>query len=188
MRFDFQEKTDLLSYCIKLAEKMHFFKEPGEMSHLIRQSYTALKFDPERTKELAACLTNPANTLCFLTSKSFQPSEFDKKDPWMGTDFHIEKYNDELLNLLKNPVVADNGKKLDLPPENNLLPKNFDILAEDAANSAKPTLIHQWEDTDLWFKKDDQFKKPKGIVTCKIYSSDLYFGQTPKARVFGLMW
>ena len=106
----------------------------------------------------------------------------------MGTDFHIEKYNDELLNLIKNPVVADNGKKLDLPPENNLLPKNFDILAEDAANSAKPTLIHQWEDTDLWFKKDDQFKKPKGIVTCKIYSSDLYFGQTPKARVFGLMW
>ena len=48
--FDYQEKTNLMSYCIQLASKMHLFKTPKEMCHLIRQAYTALQFDAERTK------------------------------------------------------------------------------------------------------------------------------------------
>ena len=49
-------------------------------------------------------------------------------------------------------------------------------------------MLQQWEESDLWIKKDDKFNKPKATIQCKIYTSDLYFGQTPKARVFALMW
>ena len=36
--------------------------------------------------------------------------------------------------------------------------------------------------------KDDKFQKPKGIYSLKIYTGDLYFGSTPKARVFATLW
>lgn len=89
---------------------------------------------------------------------------------------------------MKKPAVANNGTKLDLPPVNKMLPKNFNVLKADARISLKPTLLQQWDDTDLWGKKDDTFNKPKAIIACKIYTGDLYFGQTPKARTFGIMW
>jgi len=133
-------------------------------------------------------IADPSNTMCFVTSQSFDKESLPIQDPWYKVDFSREKYSDDLLAKMKKPAVADNGKKLDLPPVNNMLPKKFDILAADATISAKPTLAHQWEETDLWVKKDDTFNKPKAIIACKIYTSDLYFGQTPKARVFALMW
>ena len=89
---------------------------------------------------------------------------------------------------MNNPVIVNNGKKLDLPPVNTLLPKHFSILPKDDSISAKPVLIQQWAESDLWIKKDDKFNKPTANISCKIYTSDLYFGQTPKARVFALMW
>lgn len=110
------------------------------------------------------------------------------KEKWYNIDFSREKYGTDLLTKMQKPVVANNGKKLDVPPVNTMLPKNFDVLKADATISEKPSLIKQWEETDLWVKKDDKFQKPKATIMCKIYTSDLYFGQTPKARVFAMMW
>lgn len=177
-----------MSYCIKLASNMHLFKNPEEMSNLIRHSYMALEFDVNRTKELAGYLADPSNTMCFVTSQSFDVATLPLKEKWYNIDFSREKYSEDLLNKMKTPVVANNGKNLDLPPVNSLLPKNFDILPNDETISAKPILLQQWEESDLWIKKDDKFNKPKATIQCKIYTSDLYFGQTPKARVFALMW
>ena len=82
-----------------------------------------------------------------------------------------------------------NGKLLDFPPPNNLIATKFDILPEDAKLSEKPQLIAQWDGiADLWYKKDDKFKKPKGIVACKIYTSDLDFGTSARATVFAEVW
>ena len=50
LKFDYQEKSDLMSYCVKLAGKMHLFETPDEMQHIIRHAYTALTFDAERVK------------------------------------------------------------------------------------------------------------------------------------------
>lgn len=50
IKFNFQEKTDLMQYCIRLASKMHLFETPSEMENLIRHMYTALDFDPTRIK------------------------------------------------------------------------------------------------------------------------------------------
>lgn len=68
--------------------------------------------------------------------------------------------------------------KLDLPPQNNLLPKNFEILAEDVSLSDRVKLLKTWDDTEIWYKKDDRFKRPKGIVNFKFYTNDCLFSQT----------
>lgn len=41
---------------------------------------------------------------------------------------------------------------------------------------------------DLWFKKDNKFVKPKGLIGLKVYTHDLDFGLSPVARVFGELW
>ena len=101
------------------------------MSHLIRHSYTTLEFDTGKVKELAALIADPTNTLCFVTAQSFDTANLPLKEKWYKMDYSLEPYSAELLNKMKNPVVAENGKKLDLPPLNTFLPKNFDILPED---------------------------------------------------------
>ena len=85
--------------------------------------------------------------------------------------------------------MAANGKNLDLPPHNNLIATNFELLPEDASLSTRPQLVQQWDGmADLWYKKDDHFKQPKGIVACKIYTGDLHFGRSPLATVFTEVW
>lgn len=77
---------------------------------------------------------------------------------------------------------------MDLPPPNNLLPKNFEILPEDHSLSQRVKLLKTWEDTELWYKKDDKFKRPKGIVNVKIYTNDCLFSQTAYGRMFSEVW
>jgi len=89
---------------------------------------------------------------------------------------------------MKNPACEIKSKKIDLPPANTLIPKNFDILAKDQEKSSKPMLLKQWEDTDLWYKKDDKFERPKAIVSFKMYTTDNDFGQTAEARMFMTVW
>jgi secreted Zn-dependent insulinase-like peptidase len=79
---------------------------------------------------------------------------------------------------------GSNGLKLDLPPPNTLLPKNFDILPEDLEKSTKPVRIVETDLIDLWYKKDDTFKLPKAYIAAKIYTGDCGFGSTARGRVF----
>ena len=57
------------------------------------------------------------------------------KKNWYHFNYSSEKFSSELMESLKKPQIAENGKKLDLPPVNTLLPKSFDILAEDSKMS-----------------------------------------------------
>jgi len=63
---------------------------------------------------------------------------------------------------LPDPEVSD--KQLGLPPVNNLIPEDFEILEPNDVYSSSAHLLHQWDDTDLWYKKDDKFGRPKAIV------------------------
>jgi len=80
-----------------------------------------------------------------------------------------------LIENLTKPKINSNGLLLDLPPHNNLLPKNFDILPEDPTVSDRVKLLKTWEDTEVWYKKDDKFKRPKGIVNFKLYTNNCLF-------------
>lgn len=79
-----------------------------------------------------------------------------------------------------------------LPSVNKLIPNDFSILTPNSTYSEIPKLLKQWPDADLWYRKDDKFKKPKGIVTLKLYTTDLGYGSDPvypfEPEVFSLLW
>ena len=169
---------------------MYLFKTPDEMKHLIRHFYTSLSFDEARVKELGTYLADASNCICVLTSQSFKDEDLPEHEYWYKFNYSLEPFSAELLAKMKNPVVADNGKKLDLPPANDMLPTKFEVIPKDDALSEKPArLTNQgWDGIDAWYMKDDKFDKPKGIYSLKIYTGDVYFGSTPKARVFTTLW
>jgi insulysin len=168
---------------------MPIFKNDEDMKQLIRHKYIHDKWDPDRIQEIANVLADPSKCLALVASKSFDESTLPIKHYFYKFGYSLEKFDDALLESMRNPVVVDNGKALDFPPPNNLIPTNFDILPKDESLSAKPILLQQWDDRgDLWYKKDDKFQKPKAFIASKIYTNDLQFGSSPRTRMFANVW
>jgi len=163
--------------------------KPEDLPQLLRSTYVSDEYNPEILKQIAEATFNPDNCLVILQSKSLDPATLTEHEHWYDINYTVEKFDEELRAALLNPQIVDNGKKLDLPPPNNLLPKNFDVLPEDASNSEKPQLLKTWGDqARLWYKKDDKFKKPKAVVAAKIYTGDLNYGKSIEASVFARVW
>lgn len=53
--------------------------------------------------------------------------------------------------------------------KNDFLPKNMDILAKDFESLPLiPQRIRKDDKSEVWFKQDNTFKKPKAYLTAKI--------------------
>ena len=126
MKFAFHDKGRALQTCINLTRKMTHFNE-GNMSQILRSGYVADNFDEAKNKDIANALCDPANFNIFLRSKSIEP-ECIETEEWYSTKHVIAPFSDQLLAKIKAPKCEIKSKKLDLPPANTLIPKNFDIL------------------------------------------------------------
>lgn len=126
-------------------------------------------------------MCDPKKVLLFLRSKSFD-GKLKDTEYWYKTSYETEKINEVLLKRIISPDAPIKDKKLDLPPQNNLIPDNFRIL------SKRPTLIATHPDADLWFFKDERYNKPKAKVGMRLYTKDCGFGSTAKATMFAQVW
>jgi insulysin len=133
-------------------------------------------------------LCKPDTLNIILRSKSFEGQTTDVEE-WYSTKYSVAPFSDELKKKIISPACPITSKKLDLPPANNLIPKNFDILAKNEEQSALPKLIGKdWNDTDLWYKKDDKFERPKASVNLKFYTQDCDLGLNADSRIFVNVW
>ena len=187
MRFEFMDRQRAISTCVGMARRVHLF-EDSNVDQLIRANYVVETFDKAAVQALTEKLCDPANMNVFVRSHKFN-EQTDQRAPWYDTAYSVTPMSAELRARLLKPQCNQEGKVLGLPPANKLIPSNFDILPTDEARSAKPILLKRWSHcTDLWFKKDDQFKLPKAIVTLRLYTNDCLFGLNPRARVFAHVW
>ena len=108
----------------------------------------------------------------------------------MLTKFFVEEVPESLRSIMQKPAerVSQKQKRLYLPVKNHLLPKNFEIKPLNPEFTAQPVQISTWADTDVWFKQDDLFQHPKGIVHMKYHTKDLKFGESIQATVFAHIW
>jgi insulysin len=138
---------------------------------MLRSKMVTDKYDPELIKKYVDLLCESDKLGIFFSSKKNWESEKDsfKKATFYDTPYDVKDFSEELLNKIKNPKCEITSKKLDLPPKNTMIPKNFEVLAENKEKSEKPTLIFQDENTDLWYHKDDEFHRPKAVVQLRMY-------------------
>lgn len=122
-----------------------------------------------------------------LRSKSFE-EETDQIEEWYQTKYKVEDFSPSLLQKMQKPNLKLEKLKLDIPPKNNLIPTNFDILEANEGLSKIPVLLKSTDSYDLWYKKDDKFDRPKSYVSLKLYTEDCNMGKAPEARVFVHVW
>ena len=120
-----------MDHAVKLVGKMHYLKTSEDMEHLIRHSYIADEFKPDKLVEIIDALADPEKCLAILSSKSFENDTLPIHEKWYNHNYSLAKFSEERLQELRAVSVPDNGKSLDLPPPNNLIASNFDLLPED---------------------------------------------------------
>lgn len=141
-------------------------------------------------------MQNIADEICkhdrlniYLKSKSLEDTDqVTETEEWYSTKYSVADFTDDIKAKILTPKCEIKSKKLDLPPPNNLIPKNFDVLDANESYSSKVQILKQWEDTDLWYKKDDKFQRPKAVVNMKLYTNDCDFGFNNETRVFASVW
>lgn len=119
-----------------------------------------------------------------MKSKSFDEADAKlelETEYWYKTKHNVQKFSDALLKKMKEPACDVSKLKLDLPPENKLIPENLDVLAEDKENGTTK-ILKQWPDCDLWYQKDNKFERPKAYVNMKIYTKDDEYGTSPEKK------
>ena len=139
MKFEFADKGNAINTCVKLAGKMQKFDD-SNIQNLLRSAYVADKFDEQKISQIADELCNPLNLNIYLRSKSLE-EECTETEEWYSTKHVIAPFSEALLQKMNHPNCLITHKKLDLPPPNTLIPKNFDILPPNPEDSTEPKLI-----------------------------------------------
>lgn len=132
-------------------------------------------------------MSDPAKCNVILRSKSFE-AETDTIEEWYKTKYVVRDIDDKLMNRLRRPSVSFGKKGMGLPPSNTLIPRQFELKQRDPVHAAKPLLVHQSENTELWYQKDDKFDRPKCKISVKVYTNDCGLGSHPQSRVFAHLW
>ena len=95
------------------------------------------KFDQQKIESLGSDLCDPTKCNILLRSKSFE-NETDTIEEWYKTKYIVRDIDEKLINKILSPNVQTRSKKLDLPPANKLIPKNFGIKAQNKEFADKP--------------------------------------------------
>jgi len=74
-----------------------------------------------------------------MRSQSFKDTDLvSETEEWYGTKYKVTQFTDSLNSKIASPKCVIKQKKLDLPPLNNMIPTNFDVLEKDEKYSQKP--------------------------------------------------
>lgn len=143
LKFEFLEKSQPMQYVTRLAGKMQEFDTEATLPDILRHSYIVQELDRARTQQMSDLLADPSNVNLYLRSQSFGEA-CTLVEPWFTTKYSVESISEHLLSLMTTVDVplSAGKKKLDLPPPNNLLPKNLDVLPESGEDcTRKPTML-----------------------------------------------
>lgn len=105
-----------------------------DLKDILKHQYVVEELDQGRVQEMSNLLADPMNSITMIRSKSFEGEQggCNLEDPWYATKYSKERYSDDLLDVMKHPSKLIPDGKVGLPPPNNLLPKNLDLVPEDS--------------------------------------------------------
>jgi secreted Zn-dependent insulinase-like peptidase len=143
----------------------------SSVENILKDPYSIRNFGEQQHTEIVNILSDKGKMNLFFGSKSFTT---DSNAPFFNTPYSL---SENTFNITRN--VTGMG----LPPPNTLIPKDVSILPKDPEFADKPHLIKSDGpgNYELWYKKDDKFEQPKGIVQLKVLTDDLGYGKYPES-------
>lgn len=165
MIFRFKDKEKPINYTSFLARRMQ--KYP--LNEVLSGSYLLTEYRPDLITMVLDKLV-PETMRIGVIAKKFADVA-DQKEKWYGTEYKLEDIADEKIQKWKNCGLSEN---LHLPPRNEFIPTNFEILSREKDSSALPEMVKETGLSRLWFKQDDKFLLPKACLSFDISSPIAY--------------
>ncbi|KRW98169.1 Metalloenzyme, LuxS/M16 peptidase-like protein [Pseudocohnilembus persalinus] len=181
LKFQNLDKQKGYSYVQSLADRMLKY----DIEDVIKFNNLIGDFDETLLQKTMGQLTMD-NCLIKISSKTFDDSIFDQTEPIYGTKYNIEDISEKIRCYYSEPL---NVEGIDYPPSNEFLPKNMDLITQDFTNLPEyPSVVLQTESSLVYYKQDNKFRTPKGVIYWSIYTNDNGFVNNPKSNILAELW
>ena len=179
MQFDYKSKSTPLTMVENCVSNLMEYAPED----VITSTHLFGEFKEPLLKKYLDLLTLD-NLNIYFVSKLFE-KECNLTENYYGTKYYKEK-----LNITEDEINSYNCKDIfDYPPENNFIPKNFDILPPPEKISKYPEKIIDHKNMEVWYLQDAIFKMPKAYsVTQFITPEDLCDFSEIKLRIITVIF
>eukprot|EP01022_Parablepharisma_sp_SALTPOND_P015525 TRINITY_DN2202_c2_g1_i1.p1 TRINITY_DN2202_c2_g1~~TRINITY_DN2202_c2_g1_i1.p1 ORF type:complete len:1261 (+),score=181.96 TRINITY_DN2202_c2_g1_i1:85-3783(+) len=187
LKFDFRSQPDSLETVLSVSNTMHDYNK-DIIRDVLEGPYVVTEYDPEGIRQLIDLMV-PENMIIGLSSETCKP-EAKLEEKWYKTMYAFADFTPELKNKLKDPKVgpSTNGKVIDLPPANILIPKNVDLLPKPKDVPVHPRHLKDTLGSSIWYKQDHKFDVPKAYGFCRVWTNDNGFPSLTESVVFAKLY
>ena len=129
MNFKYSDKSGEIDTVVSFTRSMHQFTDEN-IDQMIRSKYITNELSVEQIQKYTEMLCQTDNLNIYFSSQTLK-EKCDKVAEWYDTKYTSTDFSEDLIQKMKSPKITENSKKLALPPANNLIAKNLDVLAEN---------------------------------------------------------
>ncbi|KAJ2488560.1 metalloprotease [Coemansia sp. RSA 2050] len=164
--FDNRDKVGALKWVLDHTRIIH--NEYIAPEHVLSKDNAYEKFN---YNDVVHCLgyINPHNFRVFLGALKHKSIDCTEIEPHFKAAYHVDSLSADLLQELASGSIHVSG--LRLPEKNECIPDDFSIKNANMLGDAavlRPSLLKLNDNIELWFKQDDQFSSPKGVISLNI--------------------
>ncbi|KAI0220840.1 Insulin-degrading enzyme [Lamellibrachia satsuma] len=166
MTFRFKDKERPRSYSSSCASIIHEYP----LEQILSGVYLVSDYRPDLISMVLDKLTPDAVRVSVVGQKF--KGQTDKSEPWYGTEYSLDAIAEETLEKWRTAGFHENLK---LPPKNEFIPTDFEIVSEaNAESGSAPQVIRDKAVSRLWYKLDDKFLLPKAFINMEFTSPYAY--------------
>ncbi|KAJ9600258.1 hypothetical protein L9F63_009434, partial [Diploptera punctata] len=162
MHFRFKDKESPRSYVSNTVHNLH-------VKEVLSGCYLISDWRPDLIEMVLGYLT-PENIRVAVVGQKFEPTTTEE-EKWYGTKYKLEKIPDTVLDEWRSTDLYDDLK---LPPKNEFIPTDFDLMQQEDNAPVYPTIIQDTSLSRVWFKQDDEFLLPKANLSFEFVSPLAY--------------
>lgn len=163
VNFKYKQKSPASKTTSGLSQIM---QKPYPRDWLLSGPSLLRKFDPKAITDALAYL-RPDNFRLTMVDQE-HPGDWDQKEKWYGTEYRTERMSKELMKDLEEAYESSASRRpadLHMPEHNDFIPTRLEVDTKKLEQPlTHPKLIRNDDSVRVWWKKDDQFRVPKGYV------------------------
>ncbi|XP_021926557.1 insulin-degrading enzyme isoform X2 [Zootermopsis nevadensis] len=165
MHFRFKDKESPRSYVSNIVHNLHDYP----LEEVLSGCFLISDWKPDLIEMVLGYLT-PENIRVAVVGQMFEPVS-NEVEKWYGTKYKLEKIPESVLDEWRSPNLCCDLK---LPPKNEFIPTDFDLMPREETAPLYPVIIQDTPLFRVWFKQDDEFLLPKANLSFEFVSPLAY--------------
>ena len=162
INFRFREDISVQSYVAQVANAMQYYAAED----VLQGPYLMDDFQPMLIQQALEGLS--VNNVLII--HSVPDVDTSKVSQYYGVNYGVRSLGSEQLAEWQQTLDA---AAFALPAVNPFIATDFQLTPSESSLTDKPVLLVNGERIDFWFRQDDAFKTPKGILRAQFRGADI---------------